>query len=124
MHAAFVIPTNLEMTFTIRESIDIQTIVRVRNIWGKTFFSFSLSLQIPCLIRFIVQVLSNFFERVLYNVAKLLKSIITNSTILFRPGFHCHIFLHLLSHFDKEKNRKTPAQARIRTRDLQVRRSM
>ena len=72
MHAAFVIPTNLEMTFTIRESIDIQTIVRVRNIWGKTFFFFSLSLQIPCLIRFIVQVLSNFFERVLYNVAKLL----------------------------------------------------
>ena len=71
MHAAFVIPTNLEMTFTIRESIDIQTIVRVRNIWGETFFLF-LSLQIPCLIRFIVQVLSNFFECVLYNVAKLL----------------------------------------------------
>ena len=28
-----------------------------------------------------------------------LKSIITNSTILFRPGFHCHIFLQVLSHF-------------------------
>ena len=59
------------MTFTIRESIDIQTIVRVRNIWGETFFLF-LSLQIPCLIRFIVQVLSYFFECVLYNMAKLL----------------------------------------------------
>ena len=55
-------------------------------------------------------------------IFKQLKLIISNSTILFRPGFHCHIFLHLLSHFDKEKNRKTPAQARIRTRDLRVRR--
>ena len=33
---------------------------------GRNFFSFSLSIQIPCLIRFIVQVLSNFFECVLY----------------------------------------------------------
>ena len=28
-----------------------------------------------------------------------LKSNICNSTLIFRTGFHCHIFLHLLSHF-------------------------
>ena len=39
---------------------------------GRNFFLVLSFLQIPCLIRFIVQVLSNFFERVLYNVAKLL----------------------------------------------------
>ena len=30
---------------------------------------------------------------------KCLKSNICNSTLIFRTGFHCHIFLHLLSHF-------------------------
>ena len=29
----------------------------------------------------------------------ILKLIISNSTILFRPGFHCHMFLQVLSHF-------------------------
>ena len=37
-----------------------------------------------------------------------LKLIISNSTILFRPGFHCHQFLHLLSCFWEKKIEKGP----------------
>ena len=37
---------------------------------------------------------------------KFLKLIIFNSTILFRPGFHCHKFLHLLSRFWGKKIEK------------------
>ena len=37
------------------------------------------------------------------HVSLIIKSIITNSTLIFRTGFHCHIFLHLLSRFWKKR---------------------
>ena len=39
-------------------------------------------------------------------IPMILKLIITNSTILFRTGFHCHQFLHLLSCFWGKKIEK------------------